>query len=101
MVGPSGLEPPTSRLSGVRSNQLSYGPTDRASVGGSARRPGHTLPQPELPESLSVSSRLEAGKVQETREAAAALWIGRLRGFSSKLQKERLRTAHGLENPEV
>ena len=27
MVGPSGLEPPTSRLSGARSNQLSYGPT--------------------------------------------------------------------------
>ena len=26
MVGPSGLEPPTSRLSGVRSNLLSYGP---------------------------------------------------------------------------
>src|SRR5262249_2048247 len=48
MVGPSGLEPPTSRLSGVRSNQLSYGPTGRASVGGSARRPGHSLPQPEL-----------------------------------------------------
>ena len=25
-MGPSGLEPPTSRLSGVRSNRLSYGP---------------------------------------------------------------------------
>jgi hypothetical protein len=27
MVGPSRIELPTSRLSGVRSNQLSYGPT--------------------------------------------------------------------------
>ena len=26
LVGSSGLEPPTSRLSGVRSNLLSYGP---------------------------------------------------------------------------
>ena len=26
VVGPSGLEPPTSRLSVVRSSQLSYGP---------------------------------------------------------------------------
>ena len=26
LVGPSGLEPPTSRLSGVRSNHLSYEP---------------------------------------------------------------------------
>ena len=29
MVGPSGLEPPTSRLSVVRSSQLSYGPVLR------------------------------------------------------------------------
>ena len=32
MVGPSGLEPPTLRLSVVRSNQLSYGP-----IGGDKR----------------------------------------------------------------
>jgi hypothetical protein len=31
MVGPGGLEPPTSRLSGVRSNHLSYGPPGRHS----------------------------------------------------------------------
>ena len=31
VVGPSGLEPPTSRLSVVRSSQLSYGPISRLS----------------------------------------------------------------------
>ena len=30
LVGPSGLEPPTSRLSVVRSSQLSYGPVHGA-----------------------------------------------------------------------
>ena len=30
LVGRGGLEPPTSRLSGVRSNHLSYRPTCRA-----------------------------------------------------------------------
>ena len=30
VVGPSGLEPPTSRLSVVRSSQLSYGPVNRS-----------------------------------------------------------------------
>ena len=33
LVGSSGLEPPTSRLSGVRSNHLSYEPT----IGGDER----------------------------------------------------------------
>ena len=32
MVGSSGLEPPTSRLSGARSNQLSYEPIDYSVV---------------------------------------------------------------------
>ena len=32
MVGPGRLELPTSRLSGVRSNHLSYGPLDHARV---------------------------------------------------------------------
>ena len=70
MVGPSGLEPPTSRLSGVRSNQLSYGPTVGASVGGGGPAGhGHALPHPELPESVRL----------ETQEAAAGHphWAGR------------------------
>ena len=37
MVGRGGLEPPTSRLSGVRSNHLSYRPTCRS---GCARQKG-------------------------------------------------------------
>ena len=32
MVGLGGLEPPTSRLSGVRSNQLSYNPISRTKL---------------------------------------------------------------------
>ena len=32
LVGPGGLEPPTSRLSGVRSNHLSYGPPDSVRI---------------------------------------------------------------------
>ena len=62
MVGLGGLEPPTSRLSGVRSNQLSYGPTGRASMGGSAERPGHSLPHPELPESDRVRDARSRGR---------------------------------------
>ena len=36
-MGPSGLEPPTLRLSVVRSSQLSYGPMRRYSLGGDSR----------------------------------------------------------------
>ena len=34
LVGSSGLEPPTSRLSGVRSNHLSYEPTKMVEMNG-------------------------------------------------------------------
>jgi hypothetical protein len=39
LVGPGGLEPPTSSLSGMRSSQLSYGPSNWWSWSGSNRRP--------------------------------------------------------------
>ena len=39
LVGRGGLEPPTSRLSGVRSNHLSYRPNPRA-----GRPGGHQIP---------------------------------------------------------
>ena len=38
MVGSSGLEPPTSRLSGVRSNHLSYEPITISKDGGGDER---------------------------------------------------------------
>jgi hypothetical protein len=74
MVGPSGLEPPTSRLSGVRSNQLSYGPR---SGGWEARRGREdSLPHPELPETDCVRDARSRGGGEQPRC-----------GFSSKLQK--------------
>ncbi len=39
MVGPGGFEPPTSRLSGVHSNHLSYGPMHGAEDGIRTRDP--------------------------------------------------------------
>ena len=89
MVGPSGLEPPTSRLSGVRSNQLSYGPTGRASMGGSAGKG-------QVTHSRTQSDGEPLRQRRKSRGGA---------GPASRLQlhapEERLRIAHGLENPEV
>ena len=49
MVGLGGLEPPTSRLSGVRSNQLSYRPTPRDDAEEiEPARDGGRPPQPSL-----------------------------------------------------
>ncbi len=57
MVGRGGLEPPTSRLSGVRSNHLSYRPTCR--------------PRP-WPRQIGPVDRLEAGA-----EGASPRWVER------------------------
>ena len=48
LVGLGGLEPPTSRLSGVRSNQLSYRPTPQQRLPKrlSVRCTGHPVPPP-------------------------------------------------------
>ena len=44
MVGLAGLEPATSRLSGVRSNHLSYRPNMFNGRGGETRTPGPMVP---------------------------------------------------------
>ena len=72
MVGPGGLEPPTSRLSGVRSNHLSYEPStlDRpAGVHSSSER----MPQCVL-KTPPPKANAPAGNVSNGRAAKAAAW---------------------------
>ena len=59
LVGLGGLEPPASRLSGVRSNQLSYRPALQRTAEGSLKTGSKQLagrPRMELPSSGSSSS---------------------------------------------
>ena len=63
LVGLGGLEPPTSRLSGVRSNQLSYRPTPSQSRGGDRARRGDG--RPHCPPSPWVLREPEPGRVSE------------------------------------
>ena len=69
VVGPSGLEPPTSRLSVVRSSQLSYGPLSSQSPFRSGRPCGHPSlhslapPLPREPASLGFARSLRACSV--------------------------------------
>ena len=62
VVGLSGLEPPTSRLSGVRSNRLSYKPISRLS---GSHRSAHSLfaatPLPFGSPTFLPSNRLDSG----------------------------------------
>jgi hypothetical protein len=87
MVGLSGLEPPTSRLSGVRSNQLSYRPTSRGRGGVRPWSTSGALPPSPRSHRLgdSLPGRRVATKVAGTR---------------IRRQNER-RIARGLEDPEA
>ena len=81
LVGPSGLEPPTSRLSGVRSNRLSYGPT-------SWWRWGESNPWPPackagaLPAELHPHLRLLAFSLSRYPSRYLQNWTMQLRVFT-------------------
>ena len=62
-MGLGGLEPPTSRLSGVRSNQLSYRPTPSQCRGGDRACRGGV--RPHCPPSPWVLREPEPGRVSE------------------------------------
>ena len=59
LVGPGGVEPPTSRLSGVRSNHLSYEPVSEVRYQGSGIR--------KKPRSLSAHGRAQGTQKTITR----------------------------------
>jgi hypothetical protein len=84
-VGLGGLEPPTSRLSGVRSNQLSYRPTPRCDAAESSPIEMEAAPT-AFPRSGSGSGngpgRTRMGRSKPSRHAGQAR-------PSSELQKER------------
>ena len=63
MVGPGGLEPPTSRLSGVCSNQLSY-------------RPERCAPPPAAPheEATAAEASAIASRSEPPEEATGTMW---------------------------
>ena len=65
-MGLGGLEPPTSRLSGVRSNQLSYRPTPRNAA--EAREPVEAVDESSP---AGVPARLGPGLRLQKRENSA------------------------------
>ena len=93
-MGLGGLEPPTSRLSGVRSNQLSYRPTPRCDAA--------EIEPVEMAAAPTATPRLGAWLASEPgRTRAGRTTPGRESGQASmppEIQKER-RIAHGPESP--
>ena len=73
MVGLGGLEPPTSPLSGVRSNHLSYRPKSRTHSGGASR---DRTDDPLL--AKQVLSQLSYGPVVRGYSENAGVLCGRL-----------------------
>ena len=71
LVGPGRLELPTSRLSGVRSNQLSYGPMAARQPG---RNPGSRSHFQSSP--AECQALMEAKEERETKTAAPRMFIG-------------------------
>src|SRR4030095_5555322 len=75
VVGLGGLEPPTSRLSGVRSNQLSYRPTpgnhaeEFESIGTDGPGP---LPSPWISRMRSEPVRPRVARIEPDRRAGQA-----------------------------
>ena len=87
MVGLSGLEPLTSRLSGVRSNQLSYRPTSPAKSPGRAHGVGNSSPSIER-------HRFEAGGSAGRKNEPGQCRQGSVPARSSRSK----RTAHEILN---
>ena len=87
MVGRGGLEPPTSRLSGVRSNQLSYRPKSPATRTGKAKSGGGSPQRPQRRRREDVQS-----KIRETSPSEAKPNLVEATGFepvTSCLQSRR------------
>ena len=87
VVGLGGLEPPTSRLSGVRSNQLSYRPTSPAKSPGRAHGVGNSSPSIER-------HRFEAGGSAGRKNEPGQCRQGSVPARSSRSK----RTAHEILN---